>query len=233
MRIFATKITQSIDRVTYERCLARMDDAKRKRLLALRDLVAMRQILTSDRFIRFLIMRELGLRDTEISFITNPFGKPSLVGASDFHFNLSHAGEWVVAALDDRPIGIDIEWELRDSSFPFTDIFSLSERELFDRASVGERSTLFFTVWTSKESYAKARGQGVRVSFETFSVLPIPSDGIVCLQDSENGQSWFIRRYSFDPRYPLAVCATHSDFADRVIVLDEGDIFRGILGLGE
>ena len=39
----------------------------------------------------------------------NEYGKPGIVGLPDFHFNLSHSGSWVVCAIDNKPLGVDVQ----------------------------------------------------------------------------------------------------------------------------
>lgn len=45
----------------------------------------------------------------QIVFETEGNGKPVVRHIPSFHFNLSHSGDWVVCAIDDAPVGIDIE----------------------------------------------------------------------------------------------------------------------------
>lgn len=45
----------------------------------------------------------------QIVFQTEGNGKPVVRHIPSFHFNLSHSGDWVVCAIDDAPVGIDIE----------------------------------------------------------------------------------------------------------------------------
>lgn len=45
----------------------------------------------------------------QIVFETEGNGKPVVRQLPSFHFNLSHSGDWVVCAVDDAPVGIDIE----------------------------------------------------------------------------------------------------------------------------
>lgn len=44
------------------------------------------------------------------------YGKPYIIGISDFHYGLSHSGDWVACAADTAPVGIDLQemrpWKL-------------------------------------------------------------------------------------------------------------------------
>ena len=87
-------------------------------------------------------------------------GKPLLKGAAaEWGFNLTHAGEWAVAALvRGKDVGVDLETMDRraDVEGIARKVFSESEREL---AAAGGREA-FFALWSRKEALMKALGCG-------------------------------------------------------------------------
>ena len=90
-----------------------------------------------------------------------------------FHFNLSHAGRWVVIAYADRPVGVDVE-QILDGEMRHKlarrYFSSLEQSEVLcddDPRGIAER---FAAVWTGKESYVKFLGCGLRVPLDSFSV---------------------------------------------------------------
>ena len=48
-----------------------------------------------------------------LKFEKNQYGKPYLSEHPDFYFNISHSGEYVLCAIDNNPIGVDIEEVVR------------------------------------------------------------------------------------------------------------------------
>ena len=99
-------------------------------------------------------------------------GKP-YVAHPGFHFNLSHAGHWVVIAYASSPVGVDVE-QISDGekrSRLARRYFSDREQgEIFcddDPRGVAAR---FAAVWTGKESYVKYLGCGLTVPLDSFSV---------------------------------------------------------------
>ncbi len=102
--------------------------------------------------------RELGVGAVE--FRTGKNGKPLLEGgASEWGFNLSHAGEWVVAVLArGGQMGVDLESTGRKADIERVGrrVFSESERAL---ARGGGRKA-FFALWSRKEALLKALGCG-------------------------------------------------------------------------
>ena len=227
MHILANKIPTVLDQSDFERALAQMEPEKRARVLAMRDSLAIRQTVCADRLIRSVLVREYGLIGSAVQFVSDAFGKPRLVNTPDIHFNLSHAGEWVVAVIDDRPVGIDIERIIPEREFPFMDVFSPRERAQWDNGELSpeEQTQFFFTLWTGKESYVKALGRGMRFPFETISVLPVPTDGVLQLDDPVTDTPWYARWYPFAPDYTLAVCATHAEFPERIVRFTHREVF--------
>lgn len=102
--------------------------------------------------------RELGLERVE--WKTGTHGKPRLArAASEWGFNLSHAGDYVVAALaKGMAIGVDLESRARKTDMEALGarVFSESEREL---VRAGGRDA-FFALWSQKEALLKAMGCG-------------------------------------------------------------------------
>ncbi|MCP4221542.1 MAG: 4'-phosphopantetheinyl transferase superfamily protein, partial [bacterium] len=112
--------------------------------------------LFSDLLIRSIIMGKTGLKNSQISFGQNEYGKPYLIGVDDFHFNISHAGVWVVAAVDSAPVGIDVE-KMLDVEIGLSNHY-FTEDEHSDLMSHHDRKSYFFTLWSLKESYVKNLG---------------------------------------------------------------------------
>ena len=91
-------------------------------------------------------------------FTENQWGKPQLAGREDLHFSLSHSGLWVVCAISDTPVGVDIEQPR------CTDKLA---RRLFPEAK-NENDVL--RLWTATEAYLKYLGRGLTVPLDSFSV---------------------------------------------------------------
>lgn len=99
-------------------------------------------------------------------------GKPRVRGREDFHFNISHAGSWVVLAFGNTPVGVDVE--VSRERFPirrFSARFFAPEEQDFVRTDAGR----FLQVWTGKESYLKYLGGGIDRKLSSFSVFSLPA----------------------------------------------------------
>lgn len=107
---------------------------------------------------RYLIRRFCGENITY-----NPHGKPQTEG---IFFNASHSGDYVVLALCDREIGVDIE-KVRPIR-PLLLRKTLSEEE----QKIAEKEG-FFKLWTLKESLLKCVGTGIVSDLSSVPAYPL------------------------------------------------------------
>lgn len=126
--------------------------------------------------LRELLGRYLGDASRRLEFSYGEFGKPSLAGAyvaSGLSFNLSHSGGLAVYAFaKNRNLGIDVERVRPDFGGEEIAQRYFSTREVSDLLSLPaeKRATAFFHCWTRKEAYLKARGAGLQIPLDSFSV---------------------------------------------------------------
>ncbi|MFC4496226.1 4'-phosphopantetheinyl transferase family protein [Streptomyces ovatisporus] len=110
-----------------------------------------------------------------------PHGRPSVPG-DPLHFSLSHAGDLVLLAFADAPVGADVEQEQEPSVV--TEVAgALHPREQIELAALpeGERGAAFARCWTRKEAYLKGTGTGLAedpaVTYVSTSPVPVPPAG--------------------------------------------------------
>lgn len=135
--------------------------ARRERAARFRDPMDALRCLAAEALLRHAAKALHGLAPEQLAMATGPFGKPRLVDHPGLHFNLSHAGRWVLCAWDDRPVGVDVEGgrPLR----PGVAEAALSRDEWWRLQALPEASRLasFHRLWTLKESLLKAAGTGL------------------------------------------------------------------------
>lgn len=127
--------------------------------------------IVAGRLLSYAVQQNLGISEFQVE--TNQYGKPIIKDQPDFHFNLSHSGDWVVLAYGDKPVGVDVEQIKWDSGKEnvMRRFFTPDEQEFVrgvDGQGIQER---FFSIWTGKESYLKYMGVGLRKPLDSFSVL--------------------------------------------------------------
>lgn len=179
--------------------------------------------LASDLLVRVLIVNRLNLSNKEIRFTLNDFGKPYLDGGR-IEFNVSHSGEWVVAAVSQFPVGIDVE-QIQPVKLDIARRF-FSEQEYSDLlAKKGEEQNhYFFDLWTLKESYVKACGQGLSIPLNSFQFSF--KAGELQFKNNHSSKQVFFRQYQLNKLYKLAVCSPYQDFPEKVEVLKLSELLR-------
>lgn len=86
-------------------------------------------------------------------------GKPSLVGFSHIHFNMSHCREAALCVVSDRPVGCDIESirEYKESLARYT----MNDQEMQQILAARRPEVVFTRLWTMKEAVLKLSGEGL------------------------------------------------------------------------
>ena len=104
-------------------------------------------------------------RDVEWRY--NEHGKPYLEGGP--YFSISHCKEGIAVAIDDQPIGIDIE-AIRHADE------DLIVRTMNEEERVGMDDRKFTRIWTQKEAIVKMEGTGIQ-SFEQLQGIRTQESG--------------------------------------------------------
>jgi 4'-phosphopantetheinyl transferase len=216
MKIYALNISGEDANNNFHSLVNLTSPEKKRKILGFRQMADAKRSLYAELLIRYLIEKRLGLSDERIVFELNEFGKPSLMKSEgDFHFNLSHSGDWVVCMLDSYPVGIDVE-EIRPIDISLADrFFSPKEVEELRAEPIKDKLAKFFETWTLKESYIKAVGKGLSIPLNSFSILSHDSK-YPKLCDKERSDLYFFRHYELASNYKLSACGTHNFFPDRV-----------------
>jgi 4'-phosphopantetheinyl transferase len=169
-------------------CAAEIERANRFRLMRDRNrFVAGRGLL------RVLLSRYLQIEPREVKFSYGTHGKPSLgkvFAGSGLCFNLAHSHNLALLAVTTAgPVGVDVERidPMADTRPLVARFFSARESAAFDRLPTDLKPAAFFNLWTRKEAWLKATGEGishlldqVEVSFAPGAparLLSLPGDG--------------------------------------------------------
>ncbi|MCP5045765.1 MAG: 4'-phosphopantetheinyl transferase superfamily protein [bacterium] len=191
-----------------------MKASKLRRFVREEDLI---RGLFGDLMIRDLIRQKTGLANHQIEFDSNEYGKPALRNRQDFHFNISHSGDWVVAAIDENPVGIDIE-EIQHIDLSISrDYFSPDEHK--DLMTSHDRQAYFFTLWSLKESYIKILGKGLSHPLNAFSIRFTGEEKIAINVNEKTLEDVFFTQYNVDKNYKMGLCATHNHLPLNVNIL--------------
>jgi 4'-phosphopantetheinyl transferase len=147
-------------------------------------------------------------------FTRNRYGRPFISlpqTAEPLHFSLSHTDGFVACAVSPcERVGIDVEATDRPAAYLEIASAFFSTAELADLMSLppAQQKERFFDIWTLKEAYAKARGMGLQLRLDQFSMhfAPQRKPRITFSRDLPDGpESWRFSQFSPSPRHRLAV----------------------------
>lgn len=100
-----------------------------------------------------------------------PSGQPYLPDFPDLHLSISHSGGWVVCAVADVPVGIDLELPR-----PVRPGLAARWFDTDEQALTAHDSSAFFDLWMVKEAVLKETGCGLAHGLRKVSVAldPVP-----------------------------------------------------------
>jgi 4'-phosphopantetheinyl transferase len=113
--------------------------------------------------LRLLLGMYVGINPRDITFIHSENTKPRLNNECNLsiHFNVSYSRQWMLIAVSDEEVGIDIE-HYGDSAVTQTEMNSLfTEDEVIFINNQPKPVKAFHTLWTRKEALLKAISQGI------------------------------------------------------------------------
>ena len=154
--------------------------------------------------LRLILSGYLKLQPKAIGFLNGENDKPFIGNSNpnNLHFNISHSGEWILIGVTNTALGVDVERIKPD--FNYQEIISLnfSPKEI-NYIVQNEPLERFFSLWTRKEAFLKATGQGLNDNLTLFSCLDgtnITDGDIVA-----TSKNWFISSFKLDELYPASV----------------------------
>jgi 4'-phosphopantetheinyl transferase len=149
---------------------------------------------------RSILGAETGIAPSEVRFALGPHGKPNLADRGDVRFNLSHSHDLAVLAVcRGAEIGVDVERlrHLDDVERIAKRFFAESESETVTRASGDVQDRIFMRIWTCKEAYLKATGEGLSRPFD--EVVVALDGGAVRGLHGTSGEALGVSVHTFDP----------------------------------
>jgi 4'-phosphopantetheinyl transferase len=165
--------------------------------------------------LRVILSCYLDIGPGQLRFFYSPYGKPSLVAASDqktLSFNVSHSGVLALYAVTrGREIGIDLECIRTDFACEQIAERFFSPREKATLRALPEKMVkykAFFKCWTCKEAYIKARGEGLSLPLDQLDVSLAPEEPATLLNiggDPLEASRWSLQELFPGPGYVAAL----------------------------
>ncbi|WP_052675802.1 4'-phosphopantetheinyl transferase family protein [Paenibacillus sp. IHBB 10380] len=231
VEIYAMSI-EGIDDTLYSQLIMYVGDERRKKSERYKFYNDRLRSVVSECLVRAVIGQRIDPTTVPIIFNVGPYGKPFVEDAPAFHFNISHSGTWVVCAVDNQPVGIDIE-EIKPINTELARlVFSDEEKATLEALTGTEQLHYFYHIWTLKESYVKAIGLGLSHPLRSFS-FQLHDGGAASIEPLHLQERYSFHRIDFQEKYKLSLCTSNSDNADNKeysVIVKEPDFLIKALG---
>jgi 4'-phosphopantetheinyl transferase len=187
--------------------VATLCDAERARADRFRFPADRDRFVASHVALRAILASYLEAAPAALAFGESAHGKP-FVEAPDagraLRFSLSHSGDVALVAVGlEREVGVDVERvrALDDLEGFAARYFSVAERDALARVPSVERPRAFFEIWTLKEAYLKACGEGLTRALDAFDVtVGSASPRLVAVRDRPGDEA----RWTLKQLFPYA-----------------------------
>jgi 4'-phosphopantetheinyl transferase len=190
----------------YSALLSAQETARASRYVFERDrehFIACRGIL------RELLGGYLSVSGKSIEIAGAALQKPALAqppASMDLRFNLSHSQGFAILAFSvGHELGVDVEHirdDIEDEEIAGR-YFSDTERAELAKLKGTDRKRGFFLCWTRKEAYVKARGDGLKIPLDSFSVTLTPNALVQLF--SEDSDQWSLHSLEVSAGFAAAL----------------------------
>lgn len=174
--------------------------------------------LLSSILLRYALVKHYNFKNEDIMIGYGLFGKPFLEKNDSLHFNISHSGDWIVCAVGNGKIGVDVEvikeMEMKQISY----FFSRGEQEWLKSKKETQKMEMFYKLWTLKESYMKYIGTGLGYSLDRFSIELV--DESIKVYEGNNYINVHFWSDKLDSNHWYALCTNLTDVKCEMIKID-------------
>lgn len=199
-----------------------LSDDEKERARRFRFAEHRRRFIAARGGLREILGDYLNLAPQDVKFEYNTKGKPFLCSSKnqELQFNVSHSQDLALYGVaQSQKIGVDLEYvrTVKDLEHIAERFFCPSEAAILKALSSPEKEKAFFGIWTAKEAYLKATGEGIAGGLDQVEVS-ISSGRVQGLKsiagDEQVVNQW--RLWSFFPT-PDYVATIAVEDVDRVL----------------
>ncbi len=183
----------------FEKCMSLISEKRWEYIRNLKNPVAARLSLGAG-ILERIVLEKNGYDTKDIRYTVQ--GKPYL--DADFHFNLSHSGNFVTFVHSDIPAGIDLQKIKKDIPKYTARILTEDEAALLQTLPDTDKREMFYRIWTRKESLIKWDGRGLRIPLQNISAAN--TNGLCDKTLFEKKELYWKEEALLLPEYALCVC---------------------------
>lgn len=209
----------------YRQCLSAHERDRENRFHFPRD---RRTHVITRALVRSVLSRYAEVDPAEWRFTANEHGRPGLASSGptqlSISFNLSHAAGLIGLAVRQRlAVGIDIEnVVLRRAPLDAAErFFAKEEVSALQAVPPPARQVRFFEYWTLKESYIKARGEGLGIDLDLFSFNLDAPPGVSLSMAATLGDTparWSFWQFRPSADHIMSLCAERAPTSESLTI---------------
>ena len=153
---------------------------KRKKIDKYKNIDDKKRSIIGEMILKELLSKEdVDYNETEFTY--NEYGKPFM--NNNIYFNISHSDQYIIVAISNKEIGIDIE-RIKKTQINVIDQFASDKEKEYILKSPNNIEERLFQIYTLKESYLKMKGTNLNdISNVEFI---INNDNITCSDNNVN-----------------------------------------------
>lgn len=228
LKIVAVKIHSNMKWNTYKDLLSIVSKERQARISRMKFDADRLRLLIGEMIARTYISKKIGVPYQLIEFKQGLYGKPYVTIDKPLSFNWSHAGDWILFAMDSKTVGVDVEYIHHVKELDLAKrFFAPQEVAQLETMSPEASRRHFFKLWSLKESYIKWKGTGMSTSLDSFYFIDQKEQGWKFY--NYYGDICFFRLLLLDDNHYAVVCT--SRFYKKVLVekLDAEQFLRSYI----
>nr|WP_179883650.1 4'-phosphopantetheinyl transferase superfamily protein [Bacillus cereus] len=161
-----------------------------------------------------VIQKEKHVKRGKLVLSKGTYGKPYVNNISNYYFNISHSGKYVVCVTHNEQVGIDVEHIKPINLEIAKQCFTTNEYKYIITQPKEFHISLFYDFWTLKESFVKAIGKGLHIPLDSFE-FKYKTDRFL-LKENPYSNEFLFKQYKIHSDYKLSVCAKSVDFPREI-----------------
>jgi 4'-phosphopantetheinyl transferase len=230
------RIRLDVRDAAFDRLHSVMSEQERERAQRFRFERLQQQYTIAHGALRLILGRYLSIAPDRLRFVEGAHGKPALAEPpATIRFNVSHSEALaVIAFADGRDLGVDIE-----AIRPVPEMDEIAQRYFSDQeandlmqTAPDAREQNFFRIWTRKEAFIKAIGDGLSFPLDSFSVSFHPDEEPRLLSvrgDVDAARAWQLHAFDPAPGFTGALAYRGSRVHPRLFApLDSDELVRAV-----
>lgn len=192
----------------YRTALLDLPDVRRRHIAHLASADDRRRSLLGEQTARELLAAHLGIPAQEVRIRRSENGKPLAEGA---FFSVAHSGRLVACAVDDAPVGVDLERLRPVDPRLAAMLLTEEETEVWRALPPAEGERFLLSQWVLKESWVKCTdASSLRMREVSFS---LGADGGAVCSDAR----FACRLFQPQPGFILALCSLRAGGAGEAL----------------